>query len=57
MEKDSFRDKSLIVRAGCGYLEFVIVCHFTNSQFRDLGSVKLGFVAEEDLEKGEEIES
>jgi hypothetical protein len=41
---------------GFGYLELVTVCQFVNSLFRDLGSVKLGFVSEEDLEKGEEVE-
>jgi hypothetical protein len=43
-------------KEGFGYLEFVTVCHFVNSLFRDLGSVELGFVSEEDLEKGEEIQ-
>jgi hypothetical protein len=41
---------------GSGYLERVTVCHFVNSLFRSLGSVELGFVSEEDLGKGEEIE-
>jgi hypothetical protein len=40
---------------GYGYLEFVTVCQFVNTLFRDLGSAELGFVSEEDLEKGEEI--
>jgi hypothetical protein len=39
-----------------GYLELVTVCQFVNSLFRSLGSVELGFVSEEDLEEGEEIE-
>lgn len=39
-----------------GYLERVTVCHFVNSLFRGLCSVELGFVSEEDLEKGEEIQ-
>ena len=43
-------------KEGCGYFEFVTVCHFINSLFRDLGSVKLGFVSEEEFEQGEEIE-
>ncbi len=43
-------------KEGCGYFEFVNVCHFINSLFRDLGSVKLGFVSEEEFEQGEEIE-
>jgi hypothetical protein len=43
-------------KEGLGYLEFVIVCQFVNGLFRDLGSVELGFVSEEDLEKGEEIQ-
>ena len=41
---------------GFGYLELVTVCQFVNSLFRSLGSVPLGFVSEEDLEKGEEIQ-
>jgi hypothetical protein len=41
---------------GFGYLERVTVCQFVNSLFRSLGSVELGFVSEEDLEKGEEIQ-
>ena len=43
-------------REGCGYLELVTVCLFVNSLFRALGSVELGFVSEEDLEKCEEIQ-
>ena len=39
-----------------GYLERATVCQLVNSLFRSLGSVELGFVPEEDLEKGEEIE-
>jgi hypothetical protein len=42
---------------GFGYLEFVTVCQFINSLIRDLGSVELGFVSEEELENGEEIEA
>ena len=38
-----------------GYLERATVCQFVNSLFRSLGSIELGFVPEEDLEKGEEI--
>jgi hypothetical protein len=41
---------------GLGYLERVTVCQFVNSLFRSLGSVELGFVSEEDLGKGEEIQ-
>ena len=40
-------------REGSGYIEGIVVCHF-DSLFRSLGSVELGFVSEEDLEKGEE---
>lgn len=40
---------------GFGYLELVTVCQFVNSLFRSLGSIKLGFVSEEELESGEEI--
>ena len=43
-------------KEGFGYIEFVTVCQFVNSLFRSLGSVKLGFVSEENLEKGEEIQ-
>ena len=32
------------------------VCRFVNSLFRDLGSIELGFVSEEDLEESEEIQ-
>jgi hypothetical protein len=42
-------------REGFGYLECVTVCQFVNSLFRSLGSVELGFVAEENLDY-EEIE-
>ena len=42
---------------GSGYLEHVTVCQFVDSLFRDLGSVKLGFVTEEELEISEEIQS
>lgn len=41
---------------GSGYLECATVCQFVDSLFRGLGSVELGFVSEEDLEKGEEIQ-
>jgi hypothetical protein len=41
---------------GSGYLERVTVCQLVNSLFRNLCSVELGFVSEEDLEEGEEIE-
>jgi hypothetical protein len=43
-------------RVGSGFLNHVTICQFVNSLFRRLGSVELGFVSEEDLEKGEEIE-
>jgi hypothetical protein len=43
-------------KEGSGYLELITVCQFVNSLFRSLGSVPLGFVAEENLEKDEEIE-
>jgi hypothetical protein len=42
-------------KEGFGYLARVTVCQFVNSLFRSLGVVELGFVSEEDLEKGEEI--
>jgi hypothetical protein len=41
---------------GFGFPELATVCQFANSLFRDLGSVELGFVLEEELEKSEEIE-
>jgi hypothetical protein len=44
-------------KEGSGFLKQVTVCHFVNSLFRSLGSVALGFVPEEDLEKGEEIDA
>ena len=37
-------------------LRFVTVCQLVNSLFRSLGSVELGFVSEEDLEKSEEFQ-
>jgi hypothetical protein len=43
-------------KEGSGYLERVTFCQFFNSLFRAQASVVLGFVLEEDLEKGEEIE-
>ena len=43
-------------KEGFGYLEFVTVCQFVASLFRSIGVVELGFVSEEDLEKGEEIQ-
>jgi hypothetical protein len=41
---------------GFGYLELVTVCQLVSSLFRNLGSFELGFVSEEDLENGEEIQ-
>ena len=41
---------------GSGYLELVTVCQLVNSLFRSLGSIELGFVPEEDLEEGDEIQ-
>jgi hypothetical protein len=41
---------------GFGYLVIVTVCQFVNSLFRDLGSIVLGLISEEDLQKGEEIQ-
>jgi hypothetical protein len=41
---------------GSGYLTRVTACQFVDSLFRSSGSVELGFVSEEDLEKGEEIQ-
>jgi hypothetical protein len=41
---------------GSGYLERITVCQFVNSLFRSLGSIPIGFISEEDLEKGEEIQ-
>lgn len=43
-------------RDGSGYLERATLCQFVNSLFRSLGSVELGFVSEEELENGEEIQ-
>jgi hypothetical protein len=37
---------------GSGYLERATVCQLVNSLFRSLGSVDLGFIPEEELEKG-----
>ena len=42
-------------KVGSGYLERTTVCQLVNSLFRSLGSVELGFVSEEDLEKGGEV--
>ena len=41
---------------GLGFPELVTVCLFVNSLFRVLGHVELGFVSEEELENGEEIQ-
>jgi hypothetical protein len=38
-----------------GYLELATVCLLVSSLFRNLGSIELGFVSEDDLEKDEEI--
>ena len=43
-------------KEGSGFLENVTLCQLVSSLFRSLGSVELGFVSEEDLEKGEEIQ-
>lgn len=43
-------------KAGYGYLMCITVCQFVNSLFRSLGSIKLGFISEEELESGEEIQ-
>jgi hypothetical protein len=43
------------LKDGFGYLEHVTVCQFLGSLFGELFSLELGFVSEEDLEKGEEI--
>ena len=43
-------------KEGFGYLERITVCQFVDSLFRSLGSIALGFVSEEDLEKGEETQ-
>jgi len=44
-------------KEGSGYLERVIICQFINNLFRSLCSIELGYVSEEDLEKGEEVQS
>ena len=41
---------------GLGYLVYGSVCQFVNSLFIELCSLELGFVSEEDLEKGEELQ-
>ncbi len=43
-------------REGFGYLKVITICQFVNGLFRSLGSIPFGFVSEEDLENGEEIE-
>lgn len=43
-------------KEGFGYLERVTVCQFVNSLFRSLSSTELGFVSEEELDKGEEVQ-
>jgi len=40
---------------GSGFLESAVICQLVDSLFRSLGFVELGFVSEEELEKGEEI--
>lgn len=41
---------------GLGFPELVTTCLFTNSLFRVLSHLELGFVCEEDLEDDEEIQ-
>ena len=36
--------------------EHATICYFGNSLFRTLGSVELGFVSEEELDDGEELQ-
>jgi len=43
-------------KEGRGYFERVTVCQRNGVLFRALASLLLGFVSEEDLEKGEEIQ-
>jgi hypothetical protein len=43
-------------KEGYSYLKLVTVCQFVSSLFRELSSTEVGFVGEEDFEKGEEIE-
>ncbi len=43
-------------KEGLGYLALGTVCQFIDGLFRNLGSVAVGFVSEEDLEEGEGIE-
>ena len=43
-------------KEGFGYLGLATVCQFVDGLFRSLGSVEIGFVSEEYLEEGEEIE-
>ena len=40
-----------------GYLEHVTVCQLVSILFRSLGSIKLGFIPENDLEQGEEVQA
>lgn len=43
-------------KEGGGYFERVTVCQRNGVLFRSLASLVIGFVSEEDLEKGEEIQ-
>ena len=55
-ENESINVLILSFKDGFGYLMCVTVCQFVNCLFRGLGSIKLGFVSEEELESGEEIQ-
>ena len=39
-----------------GYLESAVICQLVGCLFRSQCSIELGFVSEEDLEKGKETE-
>jgi hypothetical protein len=43
-------------KEGRSYFERVTICHLNGVLFRSLASLVIGFVSEEDLEKGEEIQ-
>lgn len=43
-------------KVGSGFLKSVTVCQLVSGLFRSLGSVDLGFVSEEELDYGEEIQ-
>jgi hypothetical protein len=45
------------IQEDSAFPELATVCQFVNGLFRSLGSVELGFVSEQELDRDEEVES